>query len=75
MSLTFVMFAGQEVKVGGVASTTLVVKLQVAVRPDPSVTCRVTVVVPKANSVPMAGVCVTALAGSEQLSAAMPKPV
>jgi hypothetical protein len=64
-SLPFVMLAGQ-VRVQGFCTVTL--KLQLPVRPAPSVTVQVTVVMPTAKQVPDAGLQTTALGGSVQLS-------
>ena len=64
------IFPGQ-VMAGRILSSTERLNVQVAIRPAPSVTLRVTGVVPVDTMAPASGVCVIAPNGSEQLSVAV----
>jgi hypothetical protein len=64
------MLAGQ-VRMGGVVSTTVTVKLQVAVWPAVSVAVQFTVVVPTAKKAPLAGMHVIVDPGQLSLTLAL----
>lgn len=62
-----VIFAGQVI-VGGCVSFTLIVNVQVAVLPEPSVAVAVTVVVPTGKKLPDAGLLTTVTPGQLSLT-------
>jgi hypothetical protein len=69
-AVVFVTISAGHVMVGGWMSLTMMVKLQLAVLPEPSVAVQVTVFVPMANVEPLAGAQMVVTPGQLSLAVA-----